>query len=54
MGSLYGFFSGVAFLLSIILLIIGAGLFGGANHGILFYFGFNDDNDCGDGDGGGD
>ena len=43
MGGLYGFYNKADFLLSIVLIVIGASLFGGANHGVLFYFGFNDE-----------
>jgi len=42
---LYGFFNGAVLWLSILLIIIGASVFSGANHGVWFYFGFNDDSD---------
>ena len=44
-GGLYGLFNGLAWWLSILLIILGAGVFGGANHGVWFYFDMSGDND---------
>ena len=52
---MYACYSEMAFWVGILLVAIGAGLYGGASYGLLFYFGLNDDNDgWRNGDGGGD